>query len=232
MADGKRRRIDEVEVGDMVVATDPETGETKAREVVATLPHQDQLVTLATDVGEIVTTEDHRYWNVTDGEWQAAHALDPGDHLLAASGVSVVVEGLDWSTIHTTTAYDLDVQRIDTFYVGAGDLEVLVHNCNIARINAADLPAAERSALDATVGHIDAGTIPSGPTSTKWGTTFHNNEGFLPSGGAYTEYRVAAAPGTSGAGPLRVVVDANTGSMYYTWTHYGDSGMPAFVQIR
>jgi hypothetical protein len=47
-------------------------GETKAREVVATLPHRDQLVTLDTSAGEIVTTEGHRYWNVTDGEWQPA----------------------------------------------------------------------------------------------------------------------------------------------------------------
>jgi hypothetical protein len=130
MADGTRKRIDEIEVGDMVVATDPETGETKAREVVATLPHSDQLVTLDTSVGEIVTTEDHRYWNLTDGEWQAAQGLDSGDRLLAASGASVVVEGLDWSTLHTTTAYDLDVQGIDTFYVGAGEAEVLVHNCD------------------------------------------------------------------------------------------------------
>ena len=51
-------------------------------------------------------------------------------------------------------------------------------------------------------------------------------------GGAYREFRVAPSPGTSGAGPLRVVVDDNTGSMYYTWTHYGDGGSPAFVQIR
>ncbi len=132
MADGTRKRIDEVEVGDMVVATDPETGETKAREVVATLPHEDQLVTLGTDVGQIVTTEDHRYWNVTDGEWQEAQDLDLGDQLLTASGEPVAVEGLDWSTLHTTTAYDLDVQGIDTFYIDAGIEDVLVHNCEIA----------------------------------------------------------------------------------------------------
>jgi hypothetical protein len=132
MADGTRKRIDEVEVGDMVIATDPETGETNTREVVATLPHEDQLVTLGTSAGEIVTTEDHRYWNVTDGEWQAAQELDLGDRLLTASGDAVVVGGLDWSTLYTTTAYDLDVQGIDTFYVGAGGSTVLVHNCEIA----------------------------------------------------------------------------------------------------
>ena len=129
MADGTRKRIDEVEVGDVVVATDPATGETTAHEVVATLPQRIKS-SRCRRVGEIVTTEDHRYWNLTDGEWQAAQDLAPGDRLLTASGVSVVVEGLDWSTLHTTTAYDLDVQGIDTFYVGAGESTVLVHNCN------------------------------------------------------------------------------------------------------
>ena len=31
---------------------------------------------------------------------------------------------------------------------------------------------------------------------------------------------------------MRDVVDNNTGSKYYTWTHYGDAGSPEFVQIR
>ena len=38
--------------------------------------------------------------------------------------------------------------------------------------------------------------------------------------------------GTNNAGPLRLVVNKDTGAMYYTWTHYGDNGLPAFVQIR
>lgn len=48
----------------------------------------------------------------------------------------------------------------------------------------------------------------------------------------YLEHRVAPPPGTSGAGPLRVVVNQQSGQVYYTWTHYGDAGAPAFVQIR
>lgn len=43
----------------MSLATDPETGESRAREVVATLPHTDQLLTLRTSSGVIVTIEDH-----------------------------------------------------------------------------------------------------------------------------------------------------------------------------
>ncbi len=37
LADGSTRPIEEVELGDRVVATDPETGETASREVVATI---------------------------------------------------------------------------------------------------------------------------------------------------------------------------------------------------
>jgi guanyl-specific ribonuclease Sa len=72
--------------------------------------------------------------------------------------------------------------------------------------------------------------------ATKWGTQFKNWAGYLPGAkgqaSPYLEYRVAPVPGTSGAGPLRVVTNPQTGEMFYTWTHYGDTGAPAFVQIR
>jgi RHS repeat-associated protein len=105
-----------------------------------------------------------------------------------------------------------------------------------------DLPAAEESGLKDTLSHIDNGTVPAGPTSVKWGTPFKNfgapsgQEMLLPGGqgdnSPYLEYRVAPPPGTSGAGPLRVVRNTQTAATYYTWTHYGDSGDPAFVRIR
>jgi hypothetical protein len=93
LANGERRAIADIEVGDEVLATDPETGESGPREVVATMLHTDQLLTLRTSSGEIVTTEDHRYWNQTDQEWQESQDLDLGDQLLAADGDIVTVEG-------------------------------------------------------------------------------------------------------------------------------------------
>jgi hypothetical protein len=131
LANGTRKPISEIEVGEYVYATDPETGETGPREVIATLPHTDQLLTLRTSSGEIVTTEDHKYWNASDEEWQESQDLDEGDRLLTADGDQVTVEGLDWTTVHTAPAYDLDVADLDSFYVAAGDDEVLVHNCNV-----------------------------------------------------------------------------------------------------
>jgi intein/homing endonuclease len=131
LANGTRVPISEVKEGDYVYATDPETGESGPREVLATLPHTDQLLILRTSSGEIVTTEDHRYWNATDQEWQESQDLDAGDRLLTVDGDVVTVEGLDWSTVHTDAAYDLDIADVDTFYVGAGDEAVLVHNCGV-----------------------------------------------------------------------------------------------------
>lgn len=128
MADGSRRPIAEVDVGDEVLATDPETGETGPREVVATLPHTDDLLTLHTSAGEVTTTEDHRYWNVTDAEWQEAQELDAGDRLHTPAGDVVTVVGLDWSTLHVAPAYDLEIADLHTFHVAAGAEDVLVHN--------------------------------------------------------------------------------------------------------
>jgi RHS repeat-associated protein len=106
-----------------------------------------------------------------------------------------------------------------------------------AWITPGSLPVSEDAALDATLRHIDDGTVPTDPTGVKWGSKFKNWAGDLPGGqgpvdSPYLEYRVAPPPGTGGAGPLRVVVNSQTGEMYYTWTHYGDSGNPAFVRIR
>lgn len=107
---------------------------------------------------------------------------------------------------------------------------------SIARIVPGSLPAAEEAAVLSSLSHIDAGTVPAGALAKKWGATFKNWAGDLPgaSGAAspYLEYRVAPTAGMTGAGTNRIVVNSQTGEMYYTWTHYGDAAMPAFVKIR
>lgn len=103
-------------------------------------------------------------------------------------------------------------------------------------ITPGSLPPAEETAVQDTMKHIDAGTTPTGALATKWGTIFKNWAGDLPGASGptspYREYRVAPPAGTTGAGPNRIVVNCQTGEVYYTWTHYGDSGLPAFVRIR
>ena len=106
----------------------------------------------------------------------------------------------------------------------------------IARIAPGSLPPAEEAAVLDTIRSIESGTKPSGGLGKKWGTKFKNYNGDLPGKqgveSPYKEYRVAPQPGQAAPGPNRVVVNTETGEMYYSWTHYGDTGHPAFVKIR
>jgi RHS repeat-associated protein len=129
MADGTTKPIKDVQVGDQVQATDPETGETGARTVAAVWHHQDTVLELVTaDGATVTTTEDHPFWNATDYEWQQAQQLDPGDHLYATNARPLRVIGLNLATIHTAAAYNLTIRDTHTYYVFAGNNPVLVHN--------------------------------------------------------------------------------------------------------
>lgn len=131
--DGTAKRIDEVKVGEEVIATEPESGRSSVRRVLATLPHADYLLALRTSAGQIMTTEDHYFWNATDLVWQESRQLDAGDRLLAAGSGEVLVEGINLSTISYDSAYDLTIEGVHTYYVGVGDQYVLVHNADCGR---------------------------------------------------------------------------------------------------
>ncbi|GAA1788944.1 RHS repeat-associated core domain-containing protein [Luedemannella flava] len=129
MADGTRKRISEIRVGDEVLATDPETGEQAPRKVTKVWVHDDMLVDLRLDGGATVTTtEDHLFWNATDRQWQETQQFDEGDLLYTAGGGSVAVAGLNMATAHRARAYNLTVAGIHTYYVFALSTPVLVHN--------------------------------------------------------------------------------------------------------
>ncbi|NJP35694.1 hypothetical protein HCJ94_27960 [Micromonospora sp. HSS6-12] len=128
MADGTTKPIKDIRVGDLVLATDPQTGEEGPREVTHLWVHKDQLIDLRVDGGDLTTTEDHPFWNETDQQWQDSQALDPGDLLYTALGRTVAVTGLDWNSIQYGLAYNLTVDGIHTYYVLAGNTPVLVHN--------------------------------------------------------------------------------------------------------
>ena len=55
MADGTKKAIEDVEVGDKVTATDPETGEQEAKTVEHVWVHDDTVTDLVVD-GEVITT--------------------------------------------------------------------------------------------------------------------------------------------------------------------------------
>jgi hypothetical protein len=127
MADGTSKPISEIKVGDEVLATDPETGESGAREVTRLWVHDDEVVKLEVNDDELITTEDHPFWNATDQQWQRADELDRGDALLTNDGSKAVVGRLGVED-KREVVYNLTVAAIHTYYVLAGNRPVLVHN--------------------------------------------------------------------------------------------------------
>ncbi len=121
--------ISEFEPGDEVWALNPETGESGPRRVEAVWPHHDWLLSLEVEGGSVTTTEDHRFWNLSDNEWQETQHLDPGDFLITPLGDRVEAGSLDWTTLHFDEAYDLTIQGIHSYFVDTGNDDVLVHNC-------------------------------------------------------------------------------------------------------
>jgi RHS repeat-associated protein len=128
MADGTTKPISEIKIGDQVLATDPETGEQGARTVTALWIHNDTLIDLKVGNARLATTDDHPFWNATDGEWQPALAIGYGDQLLTAEGTTVPVRGFIPNSARHATAYNLAIDDIHTYYVLAGNMPVLVHN--------------------------------------------------------------------------------------------------------
>jgi hypothetical protein len=126
MADGSKKPIEDVKVGDKVLATDPETGAREAKTVDQVFVHDDTVVDLVVDGQVITTTEDHPFWSVTDQRFERADELAAGEQVLTADGRVLTVSGLKRDTARQGAAYNLSIQGIHTYHVG--DNEILVHN--------------------------------------------------------------------------------------------------------
>jgi RHS repeat-associated protein len=132
MADGSRRDIAEVELGEWVLATDPVSGETVAREVTRLWVHDDgELVDVlvATDEGveRLSTTAWHPFFSESRGVFVDAEDLVAGERLWTDDGdVATVFEVQRRAGVERM--FDLTVDVTHTYYVFAGDQPVLVHN--------------------------------------------------------------------------------------------------------
>jgi hypothetical protein len=165
MGDGSTKPISEIDVGDMVLAQDPETGEIGARMVTRLWVHDDELVRLEIDGDIVRTTEDHPFWNDTDKKWQRADELDRGDLVLTADGRRVEV-GQMLGSAGRAPAYNLSVQGIHTYHVFFGTDAVLVHNSGCDEF---------AEALQKRIGGEIKTFKPSDSTLWEAGTYFPNN---------------------------------------------------------
>ncbi|MEV5338566.1 polymorphic toxin-type HINT domain-containing protein [Streptomyces sp. NPDC052676] len=138
MADGKTKDIEDVKVGDEVLATDPDTGRTGLRTVTHLIvtehdKHFNELSIATVDgIEKLTATHEHPFWSPSALLWVEARDLKPGMSLLTDKGDTVIVTGNRAFTRHART-YNLTVDDLHTYYVLAGDTPVLVHNSNGCR---------------------------------------------------------------------------------------------------
>lgn len=143
MADGETKKIEKIEVGDEVVATDPETGETGLRKVTRLIVTEDDKhfneLTIETPDGreQLTATHEHPFWVPEIGAWVEARILAAGMTLRTPDGTTVRVLSNRAYTKHART-YNLTVDDLHTYYVLAGATPVLVHNSNCAILSASE----------------------------------------------------------------------------------------------
>ncbi|WP_425413082.1 polymorphic toxin-type HINT domain-containing protein [Micromonospora citrea] len=139
MADGGRKRIRDVRVGDKVLATDPTTGRSEERAVTALIvgTGNKNLVEITVDTdgakgdqtGKVTATDGHPFWVANEGRWVQAKDLKPGSVVRSADRGSVLIvsmqASIEWQTVHNLT-----VDGIHTYYVVADESSILVHNCS------------------------------------------------------------------------------------------------------
>ncbi|MEE1797665.1 polymorphic toxin-type HINT domain-containing protein [Streptomyces sp. JV176] len=139
MADGTRKPIKDVKVGDKVEATDPETGESGPRRVTALIKGTGDKsltdITLTTKENgkssTITATDGHPFWVPELDAWIDAGKLQPGQWLRTSTGTWTQIKAVSQHA-ESTTVYNLTVDDLHTYYVLAGVTSVLVHNCNVA----------------------------------------------------------------------------------------------------
>jgi hypothetical protein len=154
LASGAVVPIKDIQLGDVVVATDPETGQTSAEPVTALhlnldVELADVTVSLPAEVGglseqvaegkgarstrgptaTIETTADHPFWDATAQEWVGAGDLVPGQSTLLTDGGQLVEVVAVRTYRGERWMHNLTVANLHTYYVLAGNTSVLVHNC-------------------------------------------------------------------------------------------------------
>ncbi|GAA0422179.1 hypothetical protein GCM10010160_57490 [Acrocarpospora corrugata] len=138
MADGTHKPIEEIKIGDQLIATDPVTGESEAQPVLALMVGEGEknLVRINVDtdgpsgdkVGIIIATDHHPFWVAGQAHWFNADQIRSGMWLQAAVGTLIEVTTVSKWTAIDQRVYNLAVANSHTYHVAVGGADVLVHN--------------------------------------------------------------------------------------------------------
>lgn len=116
LTDEGEKKIEDIDVGDMVLAKDDETGEMAYKEV-EWLFQRDVEETYNITVGSevITTTDEHPFWIVSKG-WVKAKNLIVGDVLTTSGGKELTIEKIEVKKEHDTV-YNFRVKDFHTYFV-------------------------------------------------------------------------------------------------------------------
>ncbi|WP_046234871.1 polymorphic toxin-type HINT domain-containing protein, partial [Paenibacillus algorifonticola] len=169
LTDEGEKKIEDIEVGDMVLAKDENNpnGELAYKEVTALYRNQRNDI-IKLHVGEqiIETTDNHPFWVEGEG-WVLADELEAGDKLQKADGSTLTIDKVEFVELdNTVTVYNFTVADYHTYYVT--DLGVWVHNTSCFYIN------------QATSGYSTSKHLPSKgdwrPVGMSWGQFKKENQ--------------------------------------------------------
>jgi hypothetical protein len=127
------RPIEELQVGDLVLSRDTDTGETAFKAITDLIPRHDRViweVSLYGADGEtelFETTDDHPWWIAGIG-WKTTEELSPNMSVVTADGRGMVIASII-QTKRNDATYNITVADFETYFVGKQ--QVLVHNCNL-----------------------------------------------------------------------------------------------------
>ena len=126
------KAIEEIRIGDKVLATDPETGDTTEKTVLQTFERQTTEFVDVTIGGETYTTTPEHPFYVEGKDFVNASELEVGDKVVCydtetdTTETKEVEEVYSYETDEPVTVYNFEVHEYHTYHVGEDG--VLVHN--------------------------------------------------------------------------------------------------------
>jgi hypothetical protein len=124
------RPIEEISIGDLVWATDPETDESGLKAVTHLIQgdQEYELFKMAFENGEVITaTADHPFFS--EGQWVNAQNLKVGNSILVLGNAEPIIISSINKEVREEKVFNLTVDGLHTFHIG--EAGYLVHNTNV-----------------------------------------------------------------------------------------------------
>ncbi|MGW3386855.1 polymorphic toxin-type HINT domain-containing protein [Streptomyces cinereoruber] len=133
LADGTRVPIEEIEEGDLVLASDPDSGRTGPAPVTDLIStegekHLVRITVDAEDDRSVTATENHPFRTEHPDQWTDAADLRPGMWLRTDTGAPARITDVTAFTARHQKVHNLTVADLHTYHVLVGGSAVLVHN--------------------------------------------------------------------------------------------------------